>query len=136
MRREKAAIAFLFATSSLVIGACASGSAMVTGAERTPISADQVQLYVEPPVDFEVIGIVNASSDAGWTDQGSMDHAVRELMKQAAKLGANGVLIVSAGKKTTGVVISPRTVYAIPVNAMTIQALAIFVGDHQAVTSD
>ena len=43
--------------------ACASGSAIVTGTKRTPLEPSQVKLYLDPPATFEVIGIVNASSD-------------------------------------------------------------------------
>ena len=54
-----------------------------------------------------------------------MDYAVDELKKQASKLGANGVLLVSSGETTTGVVVGQG--YAIPVAAKTVQGKAIFV---------
>jgi len=109
----------------LMIAACASGSAIVTGNKRAPIAPQQVKIYLDPPAIFEVIGLVNASSDAGWTEQESMDYAVDELKKQASKLGANGVLLVSSGETTTGVVVGQG--YAIPVAAKTVQGKAIFV---------
>jgi uncharacterized protein YbjQ (UPF0145 family) len=88
-----------------------------------------VRIYLEPPTSFEVIGLVNASSDSGWTEQGSLDYAIEELKKQAAKLGANGVLLVSSGERTTTVVGGYGTgyVYAVPVTAKTVQGRAIFV---------
>jgi len=70
---------------------------------------------------FELIGLVNASSDAGMTEQGSLDYAVAELKKQAAKLGANGVLLVSSGESTTGMV------GGVAVIAKTVQGKAIFI---------
>lgn len=70
---------------------------------------------------FEVIGLVSASSDAGMTEQGSLDYAIEELKKQAAKLGANGVLLVSSGESTTGFVGN------VAVIAKTVQGKAIFV---------
>jgi len=109
----------------LAFAGCASGSAIVTGTARTPVAADQVKIYIEPPSEYEVIGIVNASSDAGWTEQASMNYAVEELKKQAANLGANGVLLVATGEKTTGIV--GGSTYAVPVTAKTVQAQAIFV---------
>ena len=120
---------FFLALAVLSLGACASGSAIVTGNTRAPVALDQVKLYLEPPASFEVIGLVSASSDAGWTEQGSVDYAIEELKKQAAKLGANGVLLVSSGEKTTTVVGGYNTgyVYAIPVTAKTVQGRAIFV---------
>jgi hypothetical protein len=107
--------------ASFFAAACASGSAIVTGAKRPPIALEQVKLYLEQPADFEVIGLVTASSDAGWTDQGSVDYAVRELKKQAAALGANGLLLSSSiGSDTT-------MVGNIPVTSKTVQGKAIFV---------
>ncbi|HMM74599.1 MAG TPA: hypothetical protein PJ986_02745 [Gammaproteobacteria bacterium] len=85
----------LIALAALTIAACASGSSIVTGVTRAPIASAQVQLYLEPPAEFEVIGLISASSDAGLTEQASVDFASEELKKQAAKLGANGVLVVS-----------------------------------------
>jgi hypothetical protein len=119
----------LLALVVLLLGACASGSAIVTGDTRSPIASEQVKLYLDPPAAFEVIGLVNASSDAGWTDQGSQDYAIQELKKQAAKLGANGVLLVSSGERTSTVVGGYGTgyFYAIPVAAKTVQGRAIFV---------
>ncbi len=120
---------FLLALALLALGACASGSAIVTGNTRVPVALVQVKIYLEPPAAFEVIGLVSASSDAGWTEQGSVNYAIEELKKQAAKLGANGVLLVSAGEKTTTVVGGYGTgyYYAIPVTAKTVQGRAIFV---------
>jgi hypothetical protein len=62
-----------------LIAACASGSAIVTGTTRAPIAPEQVKVYLEPPTDFEAIALVSASSDAGLTEQGSIDYAVAEL---------------------------------------------------------
>ena len=111
--------------------ACASGSAIVTGVKRTPLDPSQVKLYAESPAKYEVIGIVNASSDAGWTEQESQDYAVQELKNQAAKLGANGVLLVSTGDKTSTIIGGQGTsfVYAIPVTAKTVSGKAIFVSE-------
>lgn len=112
----------------LILGACASGSAIVTGAVRAPIKPEQVTIYLEPPVEFETIGLVNASSDAGWTEQGSVDYAIQELKEQAAKLGANGVLLVASGDRTTTTYVKSGTVLIpVPVTAKTVQGRAIFV---------
>lgn len=120
---------WLLVPAVLAIAACATGSAIVTGNTRAPVAPEQVRIYLEPPAAFEVIGLVNASSDAGLTEQGSLDYAVEELKKQAAKLGANGVLLVSSGEKTSTIVGGQGTgyVYAIPVTAKTVQGRAIFV---------
>jgi hypothetical protein len=122
-------ILFLIGLVVLAVGACASGSAIVTGNTRAPIAPEQVRIYLESPAEFEVIGLVNASSDAGWTEQDSQDYAVKELKSQAAKLGANGVLLVSSGDRTTTYIGGQGTsyLYAVPVTAKTVQGRAIFV---------
>ena len=120
---------FVLIILPFIIVACASGSAIVTGIKRNPITPDQVKIYLESPSDYEIIGIVNASSDAGWTEQGSMDYALEELKKQAAKLGANGVILEHSGEKNTSTVggFSNNVFYAIPATAKTLAGKAIFV---------
>jgi hypothetical protein len=117
--------------SALVMAACATGSSIVVGQVRESIDPSQVKLYLEAPKTYEGIGIVNASSDAGWTEQGSVDYAIEELKKQAAKLGANGVLIASTGEQTSTIIGGHGTgyVYAIPVTAKTVSGKAIFVDE-------
>jgi len=88
---------FVAALLAVLLGACASGSAVVTGTKRPPLDSSQVRLYSEEPSRFEVVGMVNAASDSGWTAQGSQNYAIEELKKQAAKIGANGIVLASPG---------------------------------------
>ncbi|HEX7052010.1 MAG TPA: hypothetical protein VF188_17510 [Longimicrobiales bacterium] len=111
------------------ITACASGSAIVTGTPRDPIPPEQVVLYLEPPAEYEVIGLVYASTDAGWTQQQKVDAAIKELKKQAAKLGANGVLLESVDE-TSGTLVAGHGTgfnYAMPVTDKHFQGKAILV---------
>ena len=119
----------VLSTMGIFLVACASGSAIVTGTKRDPINPAQVKLFLDEPSSYEVIGIVNASSDVGWTEQDSVDYAVQELKSQAAKLGANGVLITTTGESTSTAVGGYGTgyFYAIPVTAKTVTGKAIFV---------
>lgn len=110
MKKIFASIFFLILT--VIFFSCASGTYLVTGVKRPAISADEVQIYAEEPENYETIGIVNASSDAGLTAQGSLNYAVSELKKQAAKIGANGVLIINTGKSADGYVYSNGIVFA------------------------
>src|SRR5688572_1742273 len=114
---------------AITLVACATGSAIVTGAKHPPIAAEAVKLYTSPPADFDEIAIVKASSGAGLTQQASVDYAIAELKKQDAKLGANGVLLETTGTKTTTVIGSayPGTFYAIPDEAQVLQGRAIYV---------
>jgi len=102
---------FLVALVVPLIAACASGSAIVTGTTRAAIQAEQVRIYLEPPTDFETVALVTASSDAGLTDQGSIDYAVAELKLQAAKLGANGVLVVSTGDHRSAKTVQGKAIF-------------------------
>ena len=100
---------YIIAALALIsfLTACASGSAIVTGTVREPIGSEEVQLYAEAPeAEYEIIGIVKASSDSGWNKQGSQNFAIKELKKRAAKLGANGVLITSTDTKTATIIVS------------------------------
>ena len=112
-----------------LLHACASGSYIVTGEVREPTDMELVKLYVESPDEYEVIGIVKASSDAGWTEQGSQDYAVKELKKQAAKLGANGIILTTTGENVSSVIGTSGEggFYAIPVTAQQVSGKAIFV---------
>jgi hypothetical protein len=77
----------------LFLVSCASGSVIVTGEKRAPIEPSQVKLYLDPPAHYETIGLVEAASASGWSEQDSQNYAVEELKKQAAQIGANGVLL-------------------------------------------
>ncbi len=92
------------AVAALISG-CASGSAIITATTRPPVPADSVKIYLDPPAEFETIGLVRAESSSGWTKQGDTDYAVKELKNRAAKIGANGVLILSTGTKSQVVVV-------------------------------
>lgn len=92
---------FMFAVS-LAFVACASGNALVTGTQRPATSPESVVLYTETPEKYEVIGIVTASSDATGSAQTDLNYAVAELKKQAAKIGANGILLQDVSSSNSG----------------------------------
>ena len=109
---------------------CATGSALVTGQARTAIEDYlSVKVLTQMPVGAEEIAIVKASSDAGWTEQGSLDYAVEELKKQAAKLGANAVVIT--GRDTSSEVYSVPVYNSFPITGSSsteiVQGVAIWV---------
>lgn len=91
----------LVAFVAAVLVGCASGSALVTGKARPPIEDfTTVAILTEMPDGAEQIAIVKASSDSGWNQQQSLDYAVEELKKQAAKVGANAVVFTDRGTST------------------------------------
>ena len=113
----------------LFVSACASGSAIVTGNVRPAVAPESVKLFMDQPSRYEVIGLVEASSHSGWTAQGSQDYAIAELKKQAAKLGANGVLLDATGDQTSMMFGGYGTgmLWAMPVKAKTVKGKAILV---------
>jgi hypothetical protein len=122
----------LVALALMVMEGCAtaSGSTIIIGNVRPPVVSEQVKIYLEPPsFAYEIIGLINASSHDGWSEQESMNYAIQELKNRAAKIGANGVLIISSGDNTTTYVggYGKGQIYSVPVTAKTIQAKAIFV---------
>lgn len=108
---------------------CASGSVIVTGTVRPATDPQSVKFYLKEPRNYETIGLVEASSDSGFTEQGSKDYAVSELKKQAAKIGATGVLLTATGDQTSTMVGGYGTgvIWAVPVNAKVVRGTAIFV---------
>ena len=82
---------FLVLVIGLVfIGCVTTGQVMLTGTARTPINPEQVKIYFSPPSAYETIGVV--SVQLGSLFQTQMD-LYKEMQKQAAKIGANGVLV-------------------------------------------
>jgi len=94
-----------FFAAALLVG-CAAESHVLVGTARAPISPDQVKIYVHPPAKYEEIAIIDASSksSAAFTDQQKMDKAIARLKEEAAKLGANGILLQGAGDQQGGAV--------------------------------
>ncbi len=97
MRIFKIIIALSFLT---ILFGCATGSSIVTGKVRPAISPSEVKIYLDPPSKYETIGIVEASSDVEFSTQAAQDRTINELKSQAAKIGANGVLLLNTGDKS------------------------------------
>ena len=81
---------------SVLVG-CATGSSIVTGKVKPAISPGEVKIYLYPPSQYDTIGIVEASSDVEFSTQAAQDRVINELKAQAAKIGANGVVLINTG---------------------------------------
>ena len=82
-----------------------SGSRIVVGNARPAIAPESVKIYIRPPAKFEEIAILNATSrNAFASDQSLTDSALLQMRKDAAKLGANGVLLSGVGNEQIGTV--------------------------------
>jgi len=75
------------------VAGCAS-SHVLTGTPRAPIDPAQVRIYHGPPPgQYEEIAILNTSSGAlTYGEQNKVDSVLQKLRREAAQLGANGVL--------------------------------------------
>ena len=83
---------------------CVSSHVMV-GTARAPISPEQVKIYLRPPAaKYEEIAILNTSSQGSFefTAQGKTNIVIWRLKQEAAKLGANGVLLRGVGDRPAG----------------------------------
>jgi len=76
---------------------CATGATIITGEARLAIDPSTVRIYIDPPTQFEAIGIIEASSDVEFSRQAAQDRVINELRNRAARIGANGVLLVGTG---------------------------------------
>lgn len=96
--------AALFTAFVFAFAACASTSHVITGKPRPPIDPSQVKLYSVAPPEYEEIATVDASSRSSFAfgDQSKMDSVIERLKKEAASLGANGVLLQSTGTEYSG----------------------------------
>jgi len=85
----------LFLLPLALLAACATSS-MVTGRVRPPIDPAQVRIYqAPPPGGFEEIAQIETQSGAlTYGEQNKLNSVLANLRKEAAKLGANGVLLV------------------------------------------
>jgi len=89
---------------AVLVAGCATSSHVITGPVRPAISPEEVKIYSQPPPKYEEIGTLEASSRGGFrfSDQGKMDKVIERLKVEAAKLGANGVLLQSTENRVSG----------------------------------
>jgi len=85
----------------LLAGCMATGNVIVTGDARPATTPESVELYLDAPSEYETLGLVEASAYVGLTDQQAVDDAIAEMKAQAAKIGANGVILTGRGESAT-----------------------------------
>jgi hypothetical protein len=97
-------ILVLSGLAALLVAACATDSVIVTGNARAPISPAEVKIYSQPPPMFEEIAILNASKSVAFSTGGqkTVDKVIEGLKEQAAKVGANGIVLEGFSDRQTG----------------------------------
>tara|TARA_B100000131_G_C18035419_1_gene580212 strand:- start:509 stop:925 length:417 start_codon:yes stop_codon:yes gene_type:complete len=86
--------------SLFVTKACYPVSHIIVGETQAPLDYTNVKIYTDFPYNYEKIAIVEASSDLAFKDlsiefthQQKTNKALERLKKEAALLGANGLVI-------------------------------------------
>ena len=87
----------VISTLVLALAGCAGSSKVMVGQARPPIDPAQVQVYTAVPPGSQEIAQLEASSAIGFGTQGQTDAAVERLKREAAALGANGVVLIGVG---------------------------------------
>jgi hypothetical protein len=95
---------FCTLAGALLLAACSTSSHVLVGTARPPIPPESVRVYRQPPPRYEEIATLNATSQGSlaFTSQQNMDKAVERLKAEAARLGANGVLLGEIHDQQTG----------------------------------
>lgn len=82
---------------ALLSAGCASTSKVMLGQARAPVDPATVQIYSTPPAGSQEIAQLESASAVGFGTQGQTDAAVMRLKREAAALGANGVMLMGVG---------------------------------------
>ena len=99
----------LLLTLIMLVAGC-STSHVVVGKTRPPTDSKQIKVYATPPKRYDTIAIVSSDSNASFRfgAQGKVNAALNRAKKDAAKLGANGLLLQSLGE-SGGVIVGSGT---------------------------
>jgi hypothetical protein len=88
----------------LALAGCASVSHTMISDPRPPIAVEQVRIYLQPPATRYVeIALLDATTgEFTYGAQNRDDSLMLRLRTEAARLGANGVLIQNRGQVPSG----------------------------------
>jgi hypothetical protein len=92
------------AAALFIVGCVTHQSHVIVGTVRPAISPDAVKIYLTPPPSYEQVAIIDASSAGSMAvgDQKKTDIVIARLKEEAAKLGANGILLEGTGNQSAG----------------------------------
>ncbi len=104
---------------SLTGCAITNETSVLVGTPRSPTAPEQVKLYTMPPKKYAEIAVISADAAHDFMGkQALIDKAVQNAKVQAAKVGANGILLDSLGDLqlgSTGTVLLSRPIAGAPV---------------------
>jgi len=108
MYKLKQKILFLISSSAcLFLSGCTilNTSTVIVGEKRAAISSESVKLYTTPPKNYIEVAILSVEAGHDFrSTQDLMDSAVERLKVEAAKVGANGVLLANVGRRDNNTV--------------------------------
>ena len=111
----------------LICGGCGSRVVESSG-QRPPTTPDKVKIYEKPPQRYERLGKVTVpvTPEIRWDERGESNLGIDRLKGEAAKRGANGLLLVVAdgSSDATATVGYHGTFYQVPMQAQPRAALA------------
>lgn len=87
----------LAASLLLSLAACAGTSKVMLSDARPPVDPATVRLYTAVPPGAIQIAQLDVKSAVGFGTQGQTDAVVQRLKNEAAKLGANGIVLIGVG---------------------------------------
>ncbi len=82
---------------ALLLAGCAGSSKVMLGQARPPIDPSLVQIYPTAPPGAVQIAQIESTSAVGFGTQGQTDAAVERMKREAAALGANGIVLMGVG---------------------------------------
>jgi hypothetical protein len=87
-----------------LVGGCAPTSHVLIGTARPAITPAEVKIYSTAPPKFEEIAVLGASNKTLFTTGGqhSTDKVVGRMQAEAARLGANGLILEGFDQVQTG----------------------------------
>jgi hypothetical protein len=93
----------LMAALAVTLAGCAS-SHVIVGQTRAPIQPDQVKVYLQPPAKYETVALLEANDMGanGFSQQSRVNKVMKRLKKEAASLGANGIVLQGMGSEYAG----------------------------------
>ena len=95
-------------TYGLILAAltgCVSTRIVIMGQARPALSPDRVQVFLQPPkTPYAQIATLTASSRGAFTltSAAKINKVIERLRNEAAKLGANGILLHGVGDQGSG----------------------------------
>lgn len=89
-----------------LLAGCASSSRLMLGEARPAIDPSDVRIYRAPPPGAVNIAEIDASSAIGFGTRGQDNAVIERLKREAAALGANGLLLLGRGNSRSPVGLS------------------------------